>query len=288
MARPGGQGEGKKGRHRGGGGRRTAAGRGPVHRCLQRHPWAMPSRKSNGQLRAYLPRGADPTGDPDWGAPPPKHHGGGSTKRGRPRNDVAEVKESAQKGGMVLRGGVSGEFPGSGEASAVLLPLLEADGLRLVIDMGATARLASWQRHARCSAWTRRRDQSTCQRRPLRRTVSYAIERTYAAEGKKPPIPGLRAAGTRERIGSSTAQGRRQTGRRSGSRSRRLATGPDADRAVDVTPRTEPHGSRTFGFTVLPRRPDARLTPGTRPDRAVWAGPAAATVPSEAAFLDGL
>jgi len=93
--------------------------------------------------------------------------------------------------------GCSGSFPGPDSAASCYL--LEADGFRLVIDLGNGA-LGALQRHtglfdvdAVCL--------SHLHADHCVDLYSYAIARKYAPEGEQPPIPVYGPAGTEERIG---------------------------------------------------------------------------------------
>ncbi len=93
--------------------------------------------------------------------------------------------------------GCSGSIPGPESAASCYL--LEADGFRLVIDMG-NGSLGALQRYAPLFGV----DAIALSHLHADHCVdlySYAIARTYAPAGPQPPIPVYGPAGTRERIG---------------------------------------------------------------------------------------
>jgi ribonuclease BN (tRNA processing enzyme) len=92
--------------------------------------------------------------------------------------------------------GCSGSFPGPDSAASCYL--LEAEGFRLVIDLGNGA-LGVLQRHAGLFDI----DAVALSHLHIDHCVdlySYAIARKYAPAGEQPPIPVYGPAGTRERI----------------------------------------------------------------------------------------
>src|ERR1700689_2101138 len=92
--------------------------------------------------------------------------------------------------------GCSGSFPGPESAASCYL--LEADGFRLVIDMG-NGSLGALQRYAPLFGV----DAMPLTPRPADPCVALSpssIARTYAPAGPQPPIPVYGPAGTRERI----------------------------------------------------------------------------------------
>jgi ribonuclease BN (tRNA processing enzyme) len=92
--------------------------------------------------------------------------------------------------------GCSGSFPGPDSAASCYL--LEAEGFRLVIDLGNGA-LGALQRHAGLFDI----DAVALSHLHIDHCVdlySYAIARKYAPSGEQPPIPVYGPAGTRERI----------------------------------------------------------------------------------------
>lgn len=93
--------------------------------------------------------------------------------------------------------GCAGSFPGPDSAASCYL--LEADGFRLVVDLGNGA-LGSLQRYAGLFEV----DAVCLSHLHADHCVdlySYSIARTYAPAGPQPPIPVYGPAGTRERIG---------------------------------------------------------------------------------------
>jgi ribonuclease BN (tRNA processing enzyme) len=93
--------------------------------------------------------------------------------------------------------GCSGSFPGPESAASCYL--LEADGFRLVIDMG-NGSLGALQRYAPLFGV----DAIALSHLHADHCVdlySYSVARTYAPAGPQPPIPVYGPAGTRERIG---------------------------------------------------------------------------------------
>jgi|SRR5450756_316697 len=93
--------------------------------------------------------------------------------------------------------GCSGSFPGPDSAASCYL--LEADGFRLVIDMG-NGSLGALQKHASLFSI----DAVLLSHLHADHCVdlySYSIARTYSPAGPKPPIPVYGPAGTRERMG---------------------------------------------------------------------------------------
>jgi ribonuclease BN (tRNA processing enzyme) len=93
--------------------------------------------------------------------------------------------------------GCSGSFPGPDSAASCYL--LEADGFRLVVDLGNGA-LGSLQKYAGLfdidAVCLSHLHADHCVD-----LYSYAIARTYSPGGPRPPIPVYGPAGTRERIG---------------------------------------------------------------------------------------
>jgi ribonuclease BN (tRNA processing enzyme) len=93
--------------------------------------------------------------------------------------------------------GCSGSFPGPDSAASCYL--LEADGFRLVVDLGNGA-LGSLQKYAGLfdidAVCLSHLHADHCVD-----LYSYAIARTYSPGGQQPPIPVYGPAGTRERIG---------------------------------------------------------------------------------------
>jgi ribonuclease BN (tRNA processing enzyme) len=93
--------------------------------------------------------------------------------------------------------GCAGSFPGPDSAASCYL--LEADGFRLVIDLGNGA-LGALQRHAGLfdidAVCLSHLHADHCVD-----LYSYSIARTYAPAGPQPPLPVYGPAGTRERIG---------------------------------------------------------------------------------------
>ena len=93
--------------------------------------------------------------------------------------------------------GCSGSFPGPESAASCYL--LEADGFRLVIDMG-NGSLGALQRYAPLFGV----DAIALSHLHADHCVdlySYSVARTYAPAGPQPPIPVYGPAGARERIG---------------------------------------------------------------------------------------
>jgi ribonuclease BN (tRNA processing enzyme) len=179
--------------------------------------------------------------------------------------------------------GCSGSFPGPESAASCYL--LEADGFRLVIDMG-NGSLGALQRYAPLFGV----DAVALSHLHADHCVdlySYSIARTYAPAGPQPPIPVYGPAGTRERIG--------------------LIHGPDGDDGVakrftfetlapgsmrigpfDVTLAHMNHPVETFGFRFAHGGRTLAYTGDTGETDAVTGLARDADVfLSEAAFLDG-
>jgi ribonuclease BN (tRNA processing enzyme) len=179
--------------------------------------------------------------------------------------------------------GCSGSFPGPESAASCYL--LEADGFRLVIDMG-NGSLGALQRYAPLFGV----DAIALSHLHADHCVdlySYSIARTYAPAGPQPPIPVYGPAGTRERIG--------------------LLHGPDGDGGLtrrfsfetlapgsmrigpfDVTLAHMNHPVETFGFRFAHGGRTLAYTGDTGETDAVAGLARGADVfLSEAAFLDG-
>jgi ribonuclease BN (tRNA processing enzyme) len=179
--------------------------------------------------------------------------------------------------------GCSGSFPGPDSAASCYL--LEADGFRLVIDMG-NGSLGSLQRHvglfevdAVCL--------SHLHADHCVDLYSYSIARTYAPGGSQPSIPVYGPAGTFERIGLIHGPGddaslmKRFT-------FETLAPGAMRIGPFDVTLAHMNHPVETFGFRFSEGARSLVYTGDTGETEAVPALAAGADVfLSEAAFLDG-
>jgi ribonuclease BN (tRNA processing enzyme) len=179
--------------------------------------------------------------------------------------------------------GCSGSFPGPDSAASCYL--LEADGFRLVVDMG-NGSLGALQRFAPLFGI----DAVLLSHLHADHCVdlhSYSIARTYSPEGPRPPIPVYGPAGTCERIG--------------------LVAGPDGDEGLmkrftfetlapgtmgvgpfDVALAHMNHPVETFAFRFTEAGRSLVYTGDTGETEAVPALAAGADVfLSEAAFLDG-
>ncbi len=139
--------------------------------------------------------------------------------------------------------GCSGSFPGPESAASCYL--LEADGFRLVVDMGNGA-LGALQRHAPLFGI----DAVLLSHLHADHCVdlySYSVARQYAPEGPQPPIPVYGPAGTRERLrqihGPSTGAGPPEP-----FTFETLAPGPLRIGPFDLTLAHMNHPVETFGF----------------------------------------
>ena len=139
--------------------------------------------------------------------------------------------------------GCSGSFPGPDSAASCYL--LEADGFRLVVDLGNGA-LGALQRHAGLfdidAVCLSHLHADHCVD-----LYSYSIARTYAPDGPQPPVPVYGPAGTRERIGLiHGADG--DGGLMERFTFETLAPGPLPIGPFDVTTALMNHPVETFGF----------------------------------------
>jgi ribonuclease BN (tRNA processing enzyme) len=179
--------------------------------------------------------------------------------------------------------GCSGSFPGP--ASAASCYLLEADGFRLVIDMGNGA-LGALQRYAPLFGV----DAIALSHLHADHCVdvySYSIARTYAPDGPQPPIPVYGPAGARERISlihsprGDDAVAKRFT-------FETLTPGSTRIGPFDVTLAHMNHPVETFGFRFAHGGRTLVYTGDTgETDAVVGLARGADVFLSEAAFLDG-
>ena len=178
--------------------------------------------------------------------------------------------------------GCSGSFPGPESAASCYL--LEADGFRLVIDMG-NGSLGALQRYAPLFGV----DAIALSHLHADHCVdlySYAIARTYAPAGPQPPIPVYGPAGT---ASGSARHPRARRGRRADeavrlrdARAGRRAIGP-----FDVQLAHMNHPVETFGFRFAHGGRTLAYTGDTGETEAVAGLPRARTCSlSEAAFLE--
>jgi ribonuclease BN (tRNA processing enzyme) len=139
--------------------------------------------------------------------------------------------------------GCSGSFPGPDSAASCYL--LEADGFRLVIDLGNGA-LGALQRHAGLfdidAVCLSHLHADHCVD-----LYSYSIARTYAPAGPQPPLPVYGPAGTRERIGLIHGAGG-DGGLMDRFTFETLAPGSLSIGPFDVTTVRVNHPVETFGF----------------------------------------
>lgn len=140
--------------------------------------------------------------------------------------------------------GCAGSFPGPDSAASCYL--LEADGFRLVVELGNGA-LGPLQKHiglfdadAVCL--------SHLHADHCVDLYSYAIARTYSPAGVQPPIPVYGPAGTRERIGLIHGAGGDADGLMSRFRFETLTAGSLSIGPFDVTCDAMNHPVETFGF----------------------------------------
>ncbi|HEY7260381.1 MAG TPA: MBL fold metallo-hydrolase [Trebonia sp.] len=139
--------------------------------------------------------------------------------------------------------GCAGSFPGPDSAASCYL--LEADGFRLVIDLGNGA-LGALQRHAGLfdidAVCLSHLHADHCVD-----LYSYSIARTYAPAGPQPPLPVYGPAGTRERIGLIHGAGG-DGGLMDRFAFETLAPGSLSIGPFDVTTVRVNHPVETFGF----------------------------------------
>jgi ribonuclease BN (tRNA processing enzyme) len=179
--------------------------------------------------------------------------------------------------------GCSGSFPGPDSAASCYL--LEAEGFRLVIDLGNGA-LGVLQRHAGLFDI----DAVALSHLHIDHCVdlySYAIARKYAPAGEQPPIPVYGPAGTRERISLLHGpKGDDELMERFSFVS--LEPGEMAIGPFDVELAHMNHPVETFGFRFSHRGRTLAYTGDTGETEAVAAVAKNADVfLSEAAFLEG-
>jgi ribonuclease BN (tRNA processing enzyme) len=179
--------------------------------------------------------------------------------------------------------GCSGSFPGPESAASCYL--LEADGFRLVIDMG-NGSLGALQRYAPLFGV----DAIALSHLHADHCVdlySYSVARTYAPAGPQPPIPVYGPAGTRERIGLiHSPEG--DDGLPERFTFETLAPGSIRIGPFDVTLAHMNHPVETFGFRFAHGGGTLAYTGDTGETEAVVGLARGADVfLSEAAFLDG-
>ncbi len=179
--------------------------------------------------------------------------------------------------------GCSGSFPGPESAASCYL--LEADGFRLVIDMG-NGSLGALQRYAPLFGV----DAIALSHLHADHCVdlySYSVARTYAPAGPQPPIPVYGPAGTRERIGLiHSPEG--DDGLPERFTFETLAPGSIRIGPFDVTLAHMNHPVETFGFRFAHGGRTLAYTGDTGETEAVVGLASGADVfLSEAAFLDG-
>jgi ribonuclease BN (tRNA processing enzyme) len=179
--------------------------------------------------------------------------------------------------------GCSGSFPGPESAASCYL--LEADGFRLVIDMG-NGSLGALQRYAPLFGV----DAIALSHLHADHCVdlySYSVARTYAPAGPQPPIPVYGPAGTHERIsllhgpGGDDGLARRFT-------FETLAPGSMRIGPFDVSLAHMNHPVETFGFRFAHDGRTLAYTGDTgETDAVAGLAQGADVFLSEAAFLDG-
>jgi ribonuclease BN (tRNA processing enzyme) len=179
--------------------------------------------------------------------------------------------------------GCAGSFPGPDSAASCYL--LEADGFRLVIDMG-NGSLGALQKHAALFGV----DAVCLSHLHADHCVdlySYAIARTYAPDGPQPTIPVYGPAGTRDRIGLIHGPGG-DDGLTQRFTFETLSPGPLRIGPFDVTLAHMNHPVETFGFRFSNGGRTLAYTGDTGQTEAVVGLASGADVfLSEAAFLDG-
>ena len=179
--------------------------------------------------------------------------------------------------------GCSGSFPGPESAASCYL--LEADGFRLVIDMG-NGSLGALQRYAPLFGV----DAIALSHLHADHCVdlySYSIARAYAPAGPQPPIPVYGPAGTRERIGLIHGPGG-DDGVSKRFTFETLAPGSMRIGPFDVTLAHMNHPVETFGFRFAHGGRTLAYTGDTgETDAVVGLARDADVFLSEAAFLDG-
>jgi ribonuclease BN (tRNA processing enzyme) len=143
--------------------------------------------------------------------------------------------------------GCSGSFPGPDSPASCYL--LEADGYRLVLDMG-NGSLGALQRYAGLFGI----DAICLSHLHADHCVdlaSYSVARTYPPDGPKPPIPVYGPAGTAERMGEVLGSGHRGAEAAHERFSvHTLAAGPLELGPFRITTEHMNHPVETFGFRV--------------------------------------
>ena len=179
--------------------------------------------------------------------------------------------------------GCSGSFPGPDSAASCYL--LEADGFRLVVDMG-NGSLGALQRFAPLFGI----DAVLLSHLHADHCVdlySYSVARAYPPAGPQPPIPVYAPAGARERIGLIHGPGG-DDGLTQRFAFETLAPGPMRIGPFDVTLAHMNHPVETFGFRFSHGGRTLAYTGDTGQTEAVVGLASGADVfLSEAAFLDG-
>ena len=179
--------------------------------------------------------------------------------------------------------GCSGSFPGPDSAASCYL--LEADGFRLVVDMG-NGSLGALQRFAPLFGI----DAVLLSHLHADHCVdlhSYSVARAYAPAGPQPPIPVYGPAGTRERIGLVQGPGG-DAGLVNRFTFETLATGAMRIGPFDIALAHMNHPVETFAFRFTRAGRSLVYTGDTGETEAVPALAKDADVfLSEAAFLDG-
>jgi ribonuclease BN (tRNA processing enzyme) len=180
--------------------------------------------------------------------------------------------------------GCSGSLAGPDSAASCYL--LEADGFRLLVDLGNGA-LGALQRYAALTGI----DAVCLSHLHADHCVdlySYAIARTYSPAGPQPPIPVYGPAGTAERIGLLHGPGGDDLGLLKRFEFRTLSPGDLEIGPFDVRLAHANHPVETFAFRFGQGGRSLVYTGDTGSTEAIPALAAGADVfLSEAAFLDG-
>ena len=180
--------------------------------------------------------------------------------------------------------GCSGSLPGPDSAASCYL--LEADGFRLVVDLGNGA-LGALQRHAPLFGV----DAVVLSHLHADHCVdlySYSIARRYSPAGPQPPIPVYGPAGTAERISQIHGPGGDDLGLMKRFEFRTVAPGQLAIGPFDLRLAHVNHPVETFAFRFTHNGRSLVYTGDTGQTEAIPALAAGADVfLSEAAFLEG-
>jgi ribonuclease BN (tRNA processing enzyme) len=179
--------------------------------------------------------------------------------------------------------GCAGSFPGPDSPASCYL--FEADGFRLVVDLGNGA-LGAVQRHAGLFG-VDAVALSHLHADHCADLYSYAIARTYPPGGPRPPIPVYGPEGTRERIAGIGGPGD-EDGLMDRFGFRTLVPGPLEIGPFQVTVARVNHPVETFGFRIACDGRSIAYSGDTGPcDALVDLAEGAEVLLCEASFLDG-